>query len=89
MGYRGEISADEDLLCAEMIAAGLSGRSKNWSEAISDLKNSSGSRFFKSENIDFSPPTDFFLCTMQNKFSFILQANRRYDGNIDLIKVDI
>jgi 2-phosphosulfolactate phosphatase len=89
MGYRGEVSADEDLLCAEMITAGLSGKGKDWSEQISGLKNSSGSRFFNPDNIDFSPPTDFFLCTMHNRFSFILQANRRYDGNIDLLKVDI
>jgi hypothetical protein len=56
---------------------------------ISDLKYSSGKRFFRPENITFSPPTDFFLCTMVNRFDFILKAGRRYDGNIDLEKSEI
>jgi len=56
---------------------------------ISDLQNTSGSRFFIPGNIDFSPPTDFFLCTMLNKFDFVLKANRRFDGNIDLRKIDV
>ncbi|HUX57304.1 MAG TPA: 2-phosphosulfolactate phosphatase [Bacteroidales bacterium] len=89
MGYRATISAEEDLLCAEMIAAGLTNRQENFEKRIVDLKNSSGKRFFNPENISYSPPTDFFLCTMSNRFNFVLKAVTRLDGNIDLMKVEL
>jgi 2-phosphosulfolactate phosphatase len=89
MGYRATISSDEDLLCAEMIKAEL-----NNEEFISDtkilaLQETSGKRFFDSKNIDFSPPTDFFLCTMINKFNYVLKAVKRFDANVDLMKIDV
>jgi 2-phosphosulfolactate phosphatase len=89
MGYRASISAEEDLLCAELIASQLYDNSINYEERISSLKYSSGKRFFDPANIEFSPPTDFFLCTMVNKFNFILKAETRFDRNIDLMKIDI
>ena len=87
MGYRAVHSAEEDLLCAEIIAKGLKNETYPSETRIADLQNSSGKRFFNPSNIDFSPPTDFFLCTMINKFSFVLKATRRFDGNIDLMKI--
>ncbi len=89
MGYRASRSAEEDLLCAEYIKALVTGEERDFSRKISDLRYSSGQRFFLPENIDFSPPTDFFLCIMCNRFPFILKALRRYDGNIELERVDI
>lgn len=89
MGYRARVSAEEDLLCAELIAARLTGKKSNFEKHISDLRNSSGKRFFNPENLDFSPPTDFFLCTMTDRFSFVFRAEERFDGNIDLIRIDI
>lgn len=89
MGYRAALSADEDLLCAEMIAAGLNNKSNISEKRISDLQNTSGKRFFNPDNIDFSPPTDFFLCTMIDRFNFVLKAETRFDGNVDLMKLDI
>jgi 2-phosphosulfolactate phosphatase len=89
MGYRAALSADEDLLCAEMIMADLNNKSNISEKRISDLKDSSGKRFFNPDNIDFSPPTDFFLCTMKDRFDFVLKAETRFDGNIDLMKFDI
>lgn len=89
MGYRATESAVEDLLCGEMIKAGLNDVNETYEKRISDLKFSSGKRFFLPQNIEFSPPTDFFLCTMLNRFDFALRAEARFDGNIDLIKVDI
>jgi 2-phosphosulfolactate phosphatase len=88
MGYRATISAQEDLLCADLINQSLNDKSYDFEERISDLRKSSGKRFFNPENIEFSPPTDFFLCTMVNKFNFILKAETRFDGNIDLMKID-
>jgi 2-phosphosulfolactate phosphatase len=89
MGYRAKISAQEDLLCAELISSSLYDKDFNYEEKISALKNSSGKRFFNPDNINFSPPTDFFLCTMVNRFNFILKAETRFDGNIDLMKIDM
>ena len=89
MGYRATLSAQEDLLCAELIKSSLFDKDYSFEEKISSLKSTSGRRFFDPDNIKFSPPTDFFLCTMINKFNFILRAETRYDGNIDLRKIDI
>lgn len=89
MGYRATISADEDILCADIIKAGLEDKKITFETKISELQNSSGKRFFNIENLDFSPPTDFFLCTMLNKFNFVLKAERRLDNNIDLLKIEI
>jgi 2-phosphosulfolactate phosphatase len=89
MGYRATIPAEEDYLCAEIIAAGLKDEEFNPGTRITGLQNGSGGRFFIPENLDFSPPTDFFLCTMVNRFDFVLKATRRFDGNIDLMKIDL
>lgn len=89
MGYRAIISSEEDLLCAEIITKMLNNQPYDFEEKISDLRNSSGKRFFNPDNIDFSPPTDFFLCTILNKFNFVLKAERRFDGNIDLMRIDL
>lgn len=89
MGYRAAEPAEEDLLCAEYIESLINGRNVNFANRISNLRNTSGKRFFKAENIGFSPPTDFFLCTMTDRFSFVLKAERRPDGNIDIGRIDI
>jgi 2-phosphosulfolactate phosphatase len=89
MGYRATISAEEDLLCAKLLTERLMGNTPEFSREISDLKNGAGNRFFDPANIDFSPPTDFFLCTMIDKFDFILKAERRHDGHIGLHKTDV
>jgi 2-phosphosulfolactate phosphatase len=89
MGYRAVNSAEEDKLCAQIIAAELNNEKFIPLTGITDLQNGSGRRFFIPENLDFSPPTDFFLCTMVNRFDFVLKATRRFDGNIDLMKIDL
>lgn len=89
MGYRAIFSSEEDLLCAEIIASRLNNKTSNYEKRITNLRNTSGIRFFDPENIDFSPPTDFFLCTMLDRFDFILKAERRIDGNTDLMRIDI
>ncbi len=89
MGYRAKESAEEDLLCAEYIKSLIEGRKEDFEERISNLRFTTGKRFFQPENIDFSPPTDFFLCTMTGKFSFVLKGEKRFDGNIDMVRIDI
>jgi 2-phosphosulfolactate phosphatase len=88
MGYRAVNSAEEDLMCADLIASELRDERYNPENRISDLQNTSGKRFFDAANLEFSPPTDFFLCTMINKFDFVLKATRRFDGNVDLMKIE-
>ncbi len=89
MGFRANESADEDLLCAEHIASVLQDKGPVDGARISDLRNTSGKRFFIPGNIDFAPPTDFFLCTMLDRFNFILKAIRRPDGNVELYRIDL
>jgi len=89
MGYRATQSADEDLLCAKLISERLNGINGVTEKDISDLQYSSGKRFFEKSNLNFSPPTDFFLCTMTDRFDFVLKAVRRSDGNISVVKTDI
>jgi 2-phosphosulfolactate phosphatase len=88
MGYRATVSAEEDILCAKLIADRLKGGKSDFTETISNLRNSSGKRFFDPANIEFSPPTDFFLCTMTDRFNFVLKAEKRFDGNVDLMKLE-
>jgi 2-phosphosulfolactate phosphatase len=88
MGYRAVNSAEEDLMCAHLIASELRDQRYIPENRIADLQNTSGKRFFDPANLEFSPPTDFFLCTMINKFDFVLKATRRFDGNVDLMKVE-
>jgi 2-phosphosulfolactate phosphatase len=89
MGYRATNSSEEDLLCAEMISAELRNETFVSEKRIADLQYTSGKRFFEPGNIEFSPPTDFFLCTMTNKFDFVIKATRRFDGNVDLMKIEL
>jgi 2-phosphosulfolactate phosphatase len=89
MGYRTKESAEEDLLCAEYLESLITGREEDFDLKIANLRTTSGKRFFKPENIDFSPPTDFFLCTMINRFNFVIKAEKRFDGNFDMQRIDI
>jgi 2-phosphosulfolactate phosphatase len=89
MGYRAYTTADEDIMCAELIKGRLEGKYTISEKDIAGLQYSSGKRFFNPENIDYSPPTDFFLCTMTDRFDFVLKALRRPDGNISLIRTEI
>ena len=89
MGYRGTKTADEDILCARIISEGLRGDDTDHSDDIARLREGAGKRFFEPANLEFSPPTDFFLCTMLNRFDFALRAQRRLDGNIELIRAQI
>lgn len=89
MGYRAEISTEEDILCAEMLEASIKGKSLNFEKRIQDLRHTSGKRFFNPDNIDFSPPSDFFLCTMPDRFNFVLKGTQRPDGNVDIAKIEL
>jgi 2-phosphosulfolactate phosphatase len=89
MGYRAVESAEEDLLCARYIAELLSGNETDISDEINALRKGSGSRFFKPENLSFSPPTDFFLCTDLNRFNFVLKAVITASGYAEILRIDM
>lgn len=89
MGYRATITADEDILCARLIAARLRDSNESFVQKIADLRYGAGKRFFNPENLEFSPPTDFFLCTMTDRFNFVIRSDKRFDGNLDLMKIDL
>jgi 2-phosphosulfolactate phosphatase len=89
MGYRATLSAEEDVICARLLSERLKGGNPDITKELSDLKAGAGNRFFNPSNIGFSPPTDFFLCTMTDRFNFVLRAERRLDGHIGLFKTEI
>jgi 2-phosphosulfolactate phosphatase len=89
MGYRAIRTAEEDLLCARHITSGLLGEEGISDESVAGLINTSGRRFFDPGNEKFSPPSDFFLCTMRDRFNFVLKAETRTDGNIALVRTDV
>jgi 2-phosphosulfolactate phosphatase len=89
MGYRATLSADEDLLCATYIRDTLLGKEPDISREINNLQKGSGSRFFDPQNLSFSPPTDFFLCTDLNRFNFVLKAIITQAGYAEIVKIDM
>ncbi len=89
MGYRGVESSGEDLLCARYIRDLLTGHEPDISAETAALREGPGSRFFKPENLSFSPPTDFFLCTALNRFNFALKAVITASGYAEIIRVDM
>jgi len=89
MGYRAVESADEDLLCARYIAELLRGNDADITSEIEALRRSSGSRFFNPDNLAFSPPTDFFLCTDLNRFNFVLRAVISNSGHAEIFRMEL
>lgn len=89
MGFRAMEHAEEDILCANYIKTLLKGSETDISREINALRNGSGNRFFKPENLVFSPPTDFFLCTDLNRFNFVLRAVQTSSGYAELIRIDM
>jgi 2-phosphosulfolactate phosphatase len=89
MGYRGVEPAEEDLLCARYITELLQGNEIDIADEIDALRKGSGSRFFNPENLSFSPPTDFFLCTDLNRFNFVLKAVMTTSGYAEILRMDM
>jgi len=89
MGYRASEQAEEDLICARYIAGLLQGSENDVSGEIEALRKGSGERFFRPENLSFSPPTDFFLCTDLNRFNFVLKAVHTSSGYAEILRIDM
>lgn len=89
MGYRANMSTEEDLLCARYIRDLLTGRNTDIKDEVKNLRFSSGSRFFNPDNLLHSPPSDFFLCTDLNRFDFVIKAGITSEGYAELFKIDV
>jgi len=89
MGYRARETAEEDMLCARYIKELLEGHEIDISKETEALRKGSGSRFFNPANLDFSPPTDFFLSTDLNRFNFVLRAVITAGGYAEILRISM
>ena len=79
MGYSAKYPTDEDTYCAEYIRNELEGKTTDFEGMVRRLKLGSGSRFFEPDKQNYSPATDFGLCTDLNRFDFIIKSFKEDD----------
>jgi 2-phosphosulfolactate phosphatase len=85
MGVAGKERSDEDTLCAEFIADGIIGKSKDFRSIRDHLfEYESAKKFFDPEQ-DWAPQKDFDLCLDLDRFDFILKA-QPVEDDIFLLK---
>ena len=83
MGNGGVLPAVEDELCAEYIRSLLIGEEfENLEEEIRNLRYHGGEHFFTPETQDVFPEQDFWLCTMFDRFDFVLKVEKDDIGYI-------
>jgi 2-phosphosulfolactate phosphatase len=87
MGYSMKFPTEEDTFCAEYIQERLEGRIPDTTSMIETIKNTSARRLFNPENQEFSPSSDFYLCTNIGKFNFVLKAEES-DGILKLKRIN-
>ena len=80
MGLSGGRETEEDTLCAEYIKCLLEGGTMDLAEPIESLKHTSGAKFFDPERAEIFPTRDFELCTMPDRFDFVLKVEKDEDS---------
>ena len=80
MGLGALSQTDEDNLCAYYIKSLLEGKPFDVESEIKKLKYTSGAKFFDEKQNDVFPKQDFYMCTMLNKFDFVLRLKKESDG---------
>ena len=75
MGLDALKETEEDNLCACYIKSLLEGKNVDIKKEISELKNTSGAKFFDERLQEVFPTLDFYLSTELNKFDFVLKYN--------------
>ena len=85
MGLAAKSETEEDNLCAYYIKSLLEGTTIDLKKEIQKLKQTSGARFFDSNQSDVFPEEDFYLSTEVDKFDFILKVEKK-DNGLDYIK---
>jgi len=86
MGYAMQHPTEEDSFCAGYIKASLEDTIVDFEKMKEIIRNTSGRRLFIPENQNFSPETDFDLCTQLGRFNFIIKAEQ-INGLLKLNKI--
>ena len=76
MGLAGVEETEEDTLCARYIKAVIEGEHIEFSKEIDILKKTSGAKFFDPNQSDVFPEKDFDMCTVVDKFDFVLKLEQ-------------
>ena len=80
---------EEDTLCAEYIQSLLEGKElPNLQERITDLRNTSGAKFFDPSHPEF-PERDFHLSVELDSCNFVLRLKKNPDGLDYMERIDI
>lgn len=87
MGLEALSQTEEDNLCAEYIKSLLEGRELDIQAEVEKLKFTSGAKFFDPAQQDVFPEPDFHLCTVVDKFDFVLKLVTGEDGTSYMVRV--
>ncbi len=88
MGYGAKHPTEEDTFCAHYIRDRLKDKQPDFESMVTEIRATSGQRFFIAEKQDFAPETDFHLCLNLNRFRFVLRAHGKREP-LFLEKIDI
>ena len=89
MGNGGERTAREDVICARYIKCLLEGRTCLIDEEIRSLRTDGGEHFFRPQTQEIFPQEDFRLCTRRDIFPFVLRVEKRENGGLESVKIDV
>jgi 2-phosphosulfolactate phosphatase len=77
MGWNAKRDTEEDILCAEYIRSLLLGQPMAEIRRLADeLRRTEGKKFFDPAQAHIFPRRDFDLCTMCDRFDFVLRIRR-------------
>lgn len=86
MGLSGTNPSDEDDLCAAYIKSILDGRPLDMYEEIQNLcLKPQSMKFFNPERQDVFPIQDYVMCTLWDRFDFVLKV-KKIDGDVFLVQ---
>jgi 2-phosphosulfolactate phosphatase len=80
MGLEALAPADEDTLCARYLQSLLEGTELDLAGEMEQLRYTTGAKFFDPALQDVFPEQDFHLCTMPNRFDFVLKLHKSQNG---------
>lgn len=89
MGLDSKAPIEEDTLCALYIKSLLEDNPMDLTEAIENLKVTSGAKFFKEELQSVFPEKDFWLSTDVDKFNFVIRLVKDKNGFDYMERVDV
>ena len=73
MGLAGIQETEEDTLCARYIKSLIEGGEIDFEKEIDILKKTSGAKFFDPAQSEVFPTRDFEMCTIVDKFDFVVK----------------